>query len=342
MKRRVDYIILLIAIIGVSLYLWQRNPDRSQYALPQLPAVSVVELDKLEIERAQGNLTITRSGTVWKLQPQQYPADEDLIKKMLDALNSLTLTALVSESESFTRYELDDAHRIRVKAWQGDRLQRDVQLGKAAPSFQHTFVRLGDAPAIYHARDNLRTQFEKDAAALRDKRVLVFDQQQVTEVKMIKGDDIRVFQRKEKVLEPAKEATTSGDTPAAGAPTQTERVWETVDGQPIASDRMNQLLTTLSLLRCASYPEEMTKTQLQDPELTFTIQADQSYELKLFPKTDPAATDTPAVSSFSDYPFLLSKFIAEDLGKAWDELIPGPTSSDAGSSPASSHTPEGK
>jgi hypothetical protein len=65
-----------------------------------------------------------------------------LAQEMLDTLGGLTLTALVSESKNYALYELDDAQKANVKAWQGDQLKRDVDVGKAAPSFRHTFVRL--------------------------------------------------------------------------------------------------------------------------------------------------------------------------------------------------------
>ena len=62
---------------------------------------------------------------------------------MLSAIENLTLTALVSESKNYNLYDLNEEKRINVKAWQGENLKRDVDLGKTASSFRHTFVKTG-------------------------------------------------------------------------------------------------------------------------------------------------------------------------------------------------------
>jgi hypothetical protein len=98
---------------------------------------------------------------------------------------TLTLTALVSESEDYIRYDLHAGKKITVKAWQEDSLMRNFDIGKAASSFRHTFVKLNDDSRVFHARDNFRGKFELSEDNLRDKSVLSF---KITDIQEIQID----------------------------------------------------------------------------------------------------------------------------------------------------------
>ena len=74
---------------------------------------------------------------------------------VLDGIEQFSLAALVSESKSYNRYELDDQNKIQIKAWQGETLKRDFLVGKTASGSRHTFVRLARDDRVYQAQENL-------------------------------------------------------------------------------------------------------------------------------------------------------------------------------------------
>ncbi|MBW1691689.1 MAG: DUF4340 domain-containing protein [Deltaproteobacteria bacterium] len=82
---------------------------------------------------------------------------------------------MVSESRDYSRYQLDDEHKITVKAYIGEKLTRELDVGKAAPSYRHTFVRLKENEFVYHARENFRNAFDLsvDLCEAEGKRVRV-------------------------------------------------------------------------------------------------------------------------------------------------------------------------
>ena len=135
MKIKKEYIILAIVVIALSVYLAMRTSDRTQYDLPDIPPVVAKEISKLQITRDKVSIVLNKKDDKWQIAPEEYPADGSKVKNMLSAIENLTLTALVSESKNYILYDLNDEKRINVKAWQGETLKRDVDLGKPPHHF---------------------------------------------------------------------------------------------------------------------------------------------------------------------------------------------------------------
>ncbi len=177
------------------------GPNTGSRPLPKLPASDIT---RIEIARQEGTVVLEKKDAKWRIQPQDYPADSGKVTAMLDNLEKLSLTALVSESKSYSRYDLEPDKAIRVKAWAGEELKRDIQIGKPAPTFQHTFVRVGDAPEVYHAQQNLKTAFDQTADKLRDKTVLAFNLDEVTEIAITKEGKQTMIRKSETASPPAR------------------------------------------------------------------------------------------------------------------------------------------
>jgi hypothetical protein len=161
MKVKKEYAILAVVIVALGLYLFFRNTDRTTYTLPELPAVKTQDLTKIEIGKGNQTVVLTRKDDGWLVAPGDYPADGTLVDRMLDALADLKVTALVSETRNYTRYELDENQQIRVTAYQDDKAVRSFRIGKAAETMRHTHITLSDDPNVYHAQGNFRQDFDQ-------------------------------------------------------------------------------------------------------------------------------------------------------------------------------------
>jgi hypothetical protein len=171
MKIKKEYMILLAVILALFLYLSLRTSDRLGYELPRLPVVAKTDISKIEITKKEAAVILNKGNGDWTIGPQEYQADADKVATMLGIIENLTLTAMVSESRDFSRYQLDDEHKIGVKAWNGEKRMREFDIGKAAPSYRHTFVRLKGNDCVYHARENFRHTFDLGLEDLRNKQV---------------------------------------------------------------------------------------------------------------------------------------------------------------------------
>ena len=324
MKIKKEYLILFILIIALCLYLALRKPDRSHYRLPNMAQVSPSEMTRVEITKPDGTILLERKEGLWSISPEGYLADSSKVKGMLDTIGTLTLTTLISESKSYERYDLQKEKRIGVKAWIGDTLVREFDVGKVAPSFRHTFVKIAEDGRVYHARENFRGRFDQTVENLRDKAVLRFEQDEIQKLDINRGEDSLSLIRKSLPVE----VTTSqeGETQDKEPP-RVEPVWQTPEGKGVDESQLKNLLATLSKLNCSAYVEGRKKGDFTDPVYTIHLQGAKAYSLSLFEKVKKEDKTRPALSSDNAFPFLLPDFQANRIMISPEELLKKPDES---------------
>lgn len=316
-------IVILVALIGLlSAYLLQRNTDRSRYRLPEPPEIKRTDIDRIEITGTGEAITLERKGDGWIIVPQGFPVEAEAAARMLDALQTVRLSALVSEAGDYQRYELDPKQAIRVKAQAGGKEVRNLEVGKTASSFRHTFVKLDGDDRVYQAEGNFQASFKKTVADLRDKLVLAFDQADINNLTVTQQGRSLSLNR---LPAPAAEAGEGGEQPQSADQDQAPPdQWQSADGRPAERAKVNELLANLSHLRCSGYLDGETKDGLQEAIYRVELKGAQdsrNYRLELFSKAEPNATAQPAISSASDQPFLVPDWKAKDIMQPLDAFL---------------------
>jgi hypothetical protein len=307
-KLKKEFIILGLIIVALTVYLFQRSGDRTRYTLPEVPALATSAITKIEITRAGKSVVLARKDERWVIDPSGVAAAPQSVQEMLEALTGLTLTALVAESKNYSLYELDDEHKIHVRAWQDDQLRREVDIGKTAPSFRHTFVRLTGDDRVYHARDNFRSRFAGMPEDLRDKTVLAFKPPDISEVRIASGNAEATFTREQ------------GADPGAQAPAEPGR-WKGPAGAAVNGARLTALLAALSELACEKFISDRGKEDFGRPVFSITLTGGKEHFLSIFAPSGTDSGDHPAVSSASDSPFVLSEGQVKTIMKDPGELL---------------------
>jgi hypothetical protein len=312
MKLKKEYIILALVIIALAAYLVTRTSDRTQYQLPDVPQVAAKDVSKLQITRKGAIIVIHKKDDKWYIAPQEFPADGNKIKDILNAIDNLTLTALVSESKNYNLYDLDEDKKINVKAWQADNLRRDVDLGKTASSYRHTFVKLAGDDRVFHARGNFRNNFDLTVDDLRDKQVLALNPADIVQFQLIKDQQSLILNKTQApvVVEGTQAKKQTEATPAAN-----KVEWQAADGRPVDEAVVQQILDTVSNLRCEKFINDRRKDDFTSPLFTLQVKGGQDHSLSIFAKAAEKDTDYPAVSSGSNYPFVLSASQVERIMK---------------------------
>ena len=323
MKVKKEYLILALIIAGLLVYLFMREGDRTLYELPVLPEVSKKAISKIEISKGNTSIVLNKKDDSWYVGPRQYLADQNKIDAMLDVFENLTLTTPVSESKNYVRYELNDDKKINAKAWQADTLQRNFDIGKTASTFRHTFVKIAEDDRVFHARNNFRNAFDQTADNLRDKVVLSFQTSDISEMQ-IKKEQTALTLTRTKI--PAEETPQKDDQTDAATPQPVTIVWQSPDGKTGDDTNINRLLSTLSNLRCDKFIEDRKKEDFSSPISTIQVKGAQNYSLSIFAKLKEGDTHYPAISSGSDYPFLLSQNTADRIMKSPEDLLKKPES----------------
>lgn len=321
MKIKKEYIVLILIIIGLSAYLLMRSSGRTLYQLPQLDGLKQSEISKIEISRDGNSFILKKKDDQWYFEPAGYLADKTKVNAMLNVFEALALTALVSESKDYNRYDLQAEKRITVKAWQQATLKRNFDIGKAASSFRHTFVRLNADSRVFHARDNFRDKFDFTIDDLRDKTVLYFKTTDIRQVQIIKDAHSVKLVRSEVPFTPAAaQQQKAGSAPAAAVKVE----WQNEDGQKGNNSKVSQLLTTLGDLKCADYINDRQKDTFSAPIYAVKLKGMQDYQLEIFAKLQTDDKKYPAVSSDSDYPFWLSENQVQQIMINPEEMIKKP------------------
>lgn len=310
MKLKKELIILGIVIFGLSVYLVYQKDDHTQYALPDIPRIAKNQISKLELSKGGTTVTLQRKDNTWHILPQNYPADSELVNPMLSELEGLKLTTLVSESKNYARYDLKGNNRIAVKAWVGGEIRRQLHLGKSAGTYQHTFVKLANDPNVYHCRGDIRYKFDQTLDSLRDKTVLSFNTNQITELTVVTADKKTSVQKSEEAI---GKAPSSGEAGPAN-------VWKTADGRLIDTSVLQNFLATLSALKCDSYIKDKHKGDFKDPVFQIFLKGAQEDSLYVFAKADPKATAYPGTSSQNGYPFLVSASRVDSIKSQWEKV----------------------
>ena len=318
MKIKKEYVILAAIILALTVYLFSRNPDRIHYRVPEVSGVSKDHISKIEIKRDEGTIVLIKKDNKWHVVPQGYPADADKVKNMLEIIDKLSLTALVSESRNYERYDLGNDKKISVRAWTGENLRREFYVGKTASSYRHTFVKLAGDYRVYHARDNFRAKFAQTVHDLRDKTVLSFEQGEIQEIHITKGNESAGFTRKQ-ALEDAEDGQEL-EREAQPAP-KVKTAWQDADGKKGDESILKRLLTSLSSLHCERYIDDRKKDAFTNPVYVFRLKGAKEYILTIFAKMHRDEKNYPAISSENDYPFLLPDRKAKDLMPSLEELV---------------------
>ena len=313
MKIKKEYLILGVIIAALAVYLYQRNSDRTHYTLPTLPSLTAADITQVRISGGGKTQALIRKDGRWVTDPQGFPADPKRVNEMLETLAGLHLTALVAESKNDALYELDPDHTVTVKAWQGDQLRRDIDVGKAAPSFRHTFVKIAGDDRVFHAADNFRFRFESGLDDLRDKTVLAINRQELNEIQITKDQTSVTLTR----------TPAPAETPPAGppAPPPAPAGWQGGDGRPADSAAVEMLLGDLVDLQCEAFIDDRDKTGFGPPIYSIALKGPKDDRLSVFAPAAADAATYPAVSSASDYPFQLSADQAQRLMKAPEEFF---------------------
>ncbi|MBW2609209.1 MAG: DUF4340 domain-containing protein [Deltaproteobacteria bacterium] len=318
MQIKKEQIILVLIILALILYLILRTQDGSHYKLPELPEVVEADISKIEISKHGTSIVLDKKVDTWQIAPKGYPADQAMVKNMLDIIGKLTMTALVSESKNYHRYDLDDEKKIAVKAWAGSALKREFETGKGAASYKHTFVRLPGDHRVYHAREYFRGNFDRTVDDLRDKSVLSFEKDEIREIYLNRVDkSITLTQKKIPLEESAKEK----DDAKKAEPQKEETIWESADGLKGDKTNIDKLLTAFYALRCESWIEDREKESFTDPICTVQLKGEKEYTVNIFAKKKSEDQEHPAVSSENDYPFMLPQWRVRDIVEIVDGLI---------------------
>ncbi|NLD39522.1 MAG: DUF4340 domain-containing protein [Desulfatiglans sp.] len=306
MKMKKEYLILILVIAALAIYISLRKESRIQYEIPEVSEIASEEISGILISGDGKEFKIKKENDKWLIGSENYPADSYKIGQMVDFLKRPLLMTVVSDSEDYLRYGLDEKKRIMVKAISGEKELRIVDIGNPAGVQNYTFIRIGDDPVVYHAREDLRDIFVPDVDEIRDKKVIAFNRDDVESVSF-KGDGKDwVFTRK---AQPQGEGNDKN-----GELFQ----WESEDGIKAEHAKMISILDEIASIKCFKYIYDEASEELDSPLYVVRVRDKTDHILTVYPKKED---DYRAQSSDNPSPFYLYAWRIDNIREKFEDII---------------------
>ncbi|MGC9325341.1 MAG: DUF4340 domain-containing protein [Desulfomonilia bacterium] len=313
MKSKREYLLLAIIIVALVAYLVVKRTDRVHFDLPDLPQVEPARITKVEVTRDSNTLTVTKRDNTWYIGPEDWPADTKMMQDMVKVFELLKISDLVSESKAYIRYELDEENRISVTAYAGDTLVREFDVGKTAPTYRHTFVRLPGDDNVYMAEGDFRRVFDTTPDDLRNKVVMDFPKDEIKRITLsLEGKTITLNQ------EEAQEEHPSGE----GEETKPLVTWKDDQGNDVKTSVVEELLSSISRLMCEEYINGMKVEEMPTPQYTLVFSGQKDYSIMIYEASE--GQEHPAVSSESTSVFLMPDYRMEKIQEFIEEVTHAP------------------
>src|SRR5580658_1355826 len=198
--------IVLAALSGVLYWSNHRKPVENAVKVsadtpPKILTLAQDDITKVDIRKKSGDEVVLAKNDAGKWQitePKPFRADQNEVSSMLSTLSSLTSERLIEEKAgNLSDYGLaQPASELTVT--EKDNKTQKLLLGDDTPAKNGVYVALAGDPRVFTLANYAKTSLYKSAKDLRDKRLLIFEQDKLSRVELAaKKQDIEFGRNKD-------------------------------------------------------------------------------------------------------------------------------------------------
>ncbi|MHB8501901.1 MAG: DUF4340 domain-containing protein [Candidatus Acidiferrales bacterium] len=205
--------IVLAALSGVLYWSNHKKTSASDVkvaadAPPNILTLPQADITKLEIKKKGGDEVDLSKNDAGKWQitaPKELRADQNEVSSMLSTLSSLSSERLIeAKADNLGEYGLAQP-AVEVDVTEKNNKTQKLLIGDSTPTGNAVYVALAGDPRVFTLANYSKTSLDKSAKDLRDKRLLVFDQDKLSRVELeTKKQDIEFGRNKDQwqILKP--------------------------------------------------------------------------------------------------------------------------------------------
>lgn len=197
---RIAILLLLVAGLGAYLYWVEMPRERQAQTEKQLLAVDGETITGIDLVFPDREIGLAKTDGAWRLtKPIDAPADDAAVKAVVSALTSAQVDRSLDDVPADLKPFGLDAPDPLVKLTASSGTVPSVAVGKNTAIGGKTYVRRGDEKPILLTASTLKAGLNKQPKDLRDKQILRFQDDDVTQVDIAPagGDALRI-ERKDK------------------------------------------------------------------------------------------------------------------------------------------------
>jgi hypothetical protein len=182
--------VVLLAALGGAI--WYSNKKQAQKekapADTKAKIVSIPEdrIREIRLQKAGVEpVVLSRDSGKWALTaPQPFPADPDAATMLAAVLFSVFADQTIEDNPSdLASFGLANPP-LRVHVLEKDGKQVDLAIGDDTPTNSGAYAKVSGDPHVYTVASSVKTNLDKTVNDLRDKRLLIFDSDKLTRVKL--------------------------------------------------------------------------------------------------------------------------------------------------------------
>jgi len=195
--------IVLAALSGVLYWSNHRKPAESAVNVsadtpPKILTLAQADIAKVDIKKKSGDGVELAKNDAGKWQivgAKPLRADQNEVSSMLSTLSSLSSERLVEEKAgNLADYGLAQP-ALEVEVTEKDNKTQKVLIGDNTPTGNAVYVALAGDPRVFTLASYNKTSLDKSAKDLRDKRLLVFEQDKLSRVELTAKKQVIEFGR---------------------------------------------------------------------------------------------------------------------------------------------------
>jgi hypothetical protein len=289
---------------------WQRlDKDRVDHLTLVRPGTTGTQPTTLEFEKRHGQWRMTAPG--------QGPTEPNTVTELVDNLARMHVTSVAARrAASYTDFEIDDAHAVRVTLKAGGAALLDLFVGQSVDG--GTAVRVPNRPEVWRADQSIHFMVNRAPRDWRDRDITHLERARVRSVEWRNTHGTFRFER-------------NGESWTAAAGT-------TVPNLDTA--RVNAMVDSVINLRASDFAEASAQTGLTDtsPQVTITTDGDGGGTLSVRLGGPAGENESHVRREGSDIVYIIGRTMAESLDPSLTNFQAPPVV-DAGTTDAAAAAP---
>jgi len=182
--------VVLLAVLGGAI--WYSNKKQAQKekapsdTSPKIVSIPDDRFREIHLLKAGAEpIVLSRDSGKWAMTaPQPLPADPDASASLVSALTSVSADKTIDDNPTdLASYGLANP-ALQAQVFEKGGKQVDLAIGDDTPTNSGAYAKVSGDRRVYTVASYIKTSLDKTVNDLRDKRLLIFDSNRLTRVKL--------------------------------------------------------------------------------------------------------------------------------------------------------------
>jgi hypothetical protein len=193
-----------------------KDKEPAAGAGPKIVAIAEDRFREIHILKAGAEpIVLSRDSGKWAITaPEPFSADSEAAASLVSSLSSLSADKIIEDSPADPAVFGLGSPFLLVQVIEKDGKHVELSIGDDTPTNSGAYARVSGDPRVYTVASSVRTSLDKSVNDLRDRRLLIFDPEKLTRLKLAGKGPAIVFgkngQNEWQIVEPRPLRADSG------------------------------------------------------------------------------------------------------------------------------------